>query len=153
MPLVRGINQLCVTRRAPSLVPIQWPAEVYRGGSLPEEHVQFFKDRIDAKIRMKTFFATSTKKATAAKFISPCTLPWRVLWTVRFDPDYSCLNVNYLETVTTIAGEHEFLFPPYSVFTIKKVERDDTRGMHTIEIEAAFDNKAEPLELEVAPWG
>ena len=63
------------------------------------------------------------------------------------------MSVNYLEAGTTgVAGEQEFLFPPYSVFTIRKVERDNTLGIHAIELEAAFDNQEEALDIEVAPW-
>lgn len=153
MGLIRGINLMCVSDRGIPLSPDAYPTEVFRGGSLPEEHLQFFQQRILSKIRMKSFFATSTEKSVATVFMSANDAPWRVLWVVRFTPGYPCVNVNCLETITAITTEHEFLFPPYSVFTIQSCSFTQAFNHYTIELLAAFDNKYESELLEVAPWG
>ena len=55
----------------------------------------------------------------------------------------SCLN----------PGEGEFLFAPYSVFTVRKVEWSHGDGEpHHITIAAALDNSLEPDDLPLAPW-
>ena len=50
-------------------------------------------------------------------------------------------------------GEGEFLFAPYSVFTVRKVNwsKDET-DPHHITIAASLDNSLEPDDLPLAPW-
>ena len=51
-----------------------------------------------------------------------------VHWTIKLDPRgekfsmYRCKHVNYLEKVTNVAGDEEYLFAPYSVFTVVSVK-------------------------------
>ena len=50
-------------------------------------------------------------------------------------------------------GEGEYLFAPYSVFTVKDVKwSDDPREEHRITIAAAIDNAHESDDLPLAPW-
>ena len=50
-------------------------------------------------------------------------------------------------------GELEFLFAPYSVFTVTKVEWAPMLGQtHLIILEAALDNFVEDEDLPLAPW-
>ena len=50
-----------------------------------------------------------------------------------------------------VAGE--YLFSPYSVFTVVKVEfSDENLAPHKISLSAAMDNKLEDEDLPLAPW-
>ena len=78
------------------------------------------------------------------------------LWTVRLDrrgatdPQHRCLHVNLLE-----GDEQEFLFVPYSTFTVEAVQwsrRPTLAKPHHITIFAANDTRAAPEDLPVAPW-
>lgn len=56
---------------------------------------------------------------------------------------------------TECAGEAEYLFVPYSVFTVKSVKSSsnpDYETPHEIHLEAAVDNKHHPETLPLAPW-
>ena len=111
-----------------------------------------------------------------------------VHWTIKLDPRgeksfmFQCKHVNYLEKLTNVAGEGEYLFAPYSVFTVVSVTVTLTPNIyHTlfhssrllslhwtiickvpvqpsagrpIEIclEAAVDNRDHPDDLPISPW-
>ena len=64
-----------------------------------------------------------------------------------------CYYVN-LVTRTNVPGEEEYLFAPYSVFTVVKVHwhAGTDADPHIIELLAAVDNMAEPEDLPLAPW-
>ena len=58
-----------------------------------------------------------------------------------------------------VAGEAEYLFAPYSVFTVQRVEWSvlgaggaTADQPHIVHLEAAVDNLKEPEDLPVAPW-
>ena len=56
---------------------------------------------------------------------------------------------------TNIEGECEFLFVPYSVFTVLKVDWKSPAtwtNPHIIELEAAIDNQLEPDDLPLINW-
>ena len=57
---------------------------------------------------------------------------------------------NYVGTLSASSREAEFLFPPYSVFCVLRLERSPHHL--TVELQAAVDNKLEPEELPLAPW-
>ena len=48
--------------------------------------------------------------------------------------------------------EAEFLFAPYSTFTIKSVKWGDGGKPHKIKIRAATDNSTKPEDLPLSPW-
>ena len=51
------------------------------------------------------------------------------------------------------SGEGEYLFAPFSVFTIRKVKwNDDPLESHSITVTAAVDNALEPDDLPLSPW-
>jgi hypothetical protein len=56
--------------------------------------------------------------------------------------------------VPGLPDEQEFLFAPYSVFTVERAEWNagTVEKPHVIELKAAADNKAEPEDLPLAPW-
>ena len=47
----------------------------------------------------------------------------------------------------------EFLFAPYSAFTVEAVEwASDPDEAHRVVLRAAIDNRREPEDLPLAPW-
>ena len=58
---------------------------------------------------------------------------------------------------TNVQGEEEFLFAPYSVFTVLSVTMPAS-GKPTatypvvIELQAAINNLDEPTDLPISPW-
>ena len=82
-------------------------------------------------------------------------MPSKVRWTIRIDPDRKCLHVNLItKTVPGLPDEKEYLFAPYSAFTVLSARwrAGTTAEPHEIELLAAVDNKAEPEDLPLAPW-
>ena len=60
-----------------------------------------------------------------------------------------CKNVNYL-TKTLVGDEFEYLFAPYSVFTIDRFEESSDPNYntpHVISLTASLDNLLEPAGL------
>ena len=53
-----------------------------------------------------------------------------------------------------VGGEEEFLFAPYSVFTVRSAMwRSGTLAdPHLVELDAAVDNRDEPETLPLAQW-
>ena len=124
------------------------------------EHFPFFA--VGKKYRVPNFLATSFSEDVAQGFLYNAFASGQtpVLWVVRVDPrgadtvKYRCKHVNYVKK-SNVAGEQEFLFAPYSVFTVQKAycpltpsDDDPIR----IELLAATDNLKEPEDLPLAPW-
>ena len=64
-------------------------------------------------------------------------------------------QVNYVESSKFGDLEAEYLFAPYSVFTVVSVAPSAPNSdinPHVITLEAAVDNKIEPKDLPLAPW-
>ena len=92
--------------------------------------------------------------------------PWQepTLWTFHFRADLPesrrCVHVNFIDrTDGTVHGEDEFLFAPYSVFTVRSVAWHPAPVVntyvcepHVIEVDVAPDNRRQPLDLPLAPW-
>ena len=58
-----------------------------------------------------------------------------------------------------MSQEEEFLFAPYSTFTVRSVEVVSKPSVneyeikhHTIHLDVASDNLNEPLDLPLSPW-
>eukprot|EP01046_Picozoa_sp_COSAG06_P086873 COSAG06_NODE_33425_length_490_cov_0.777494_1_plen_96_part_00 len=70
-----------------------------------------------------------------------------MLWIVRVDPageddpTKRCKHVNFVEH-SLVAGEFEYLFTAYSIFTVRRVTWGDGAEPHRIELDAASDNSA-----------
>ena len=70
------------------------------------------------------------------------------------------MHANFIDrTDGTVHGEDEFLFVPYSVFTVRAVRWEAaplvnalTARPHTIDVDVASDNKREARDLPLAPW-
>ena len=58
-----------------------------------------------------------------------------------------------LVSKTLISGELEYLFAPYSVFTLVSVKwSDELVKPHKFTLRPVIDNKLEDEELPLAPW-
>jgi hypothetical protein len=108
--------------------------------------------------RQPAYFATSFSERVADHFIlrvppEPGLL--RVKWLIHIDPVRKCHHVNLVER-TNVTGEEEYLFAPYSAFRVRSATWSEDGGTvehpHVIELDAAVDNKAEPEDLDLAPW-
>jgi hypothetical protein len=159
--LVRGINVLCITRRKPSEQKLPPAMRTFRGGELPMQHVEFYRARVGQKYRVPGYLATSFSEGVAYSFLYNKFAEGKtpVKWIVemdprgRDDPVFKCKQVNYVDTNTL--GEEEFLFAPYSVFTVLDVRvpthpsDDDPVVVRAL---AAVDNLKEDEGLDLAPW-
>ena len=72
---------------------------------------------------------------------------------MRIDPSRKCVHVNLVKK-TNVAGEEEYLFAPYSAFTVLSAtwNAGTDADPHVIELRAAVDNKTKPEDLPLAPW-
>jgi hypothetical protein len=138
---------------------------VATGGGLPTEHQAFFQAGL--KYRAPGFVATSFSRDVAYGFSQrACSERGHpaVLWVVHMHPEgarnprYACKHVNLVRK-THVAGEAEYLFAPYSVFTVQRVEwsvlgaaNATADQPHIVHLEAAVDNQQEPEDLPLAPW-
>ena len=63
------------------------------------------------------------------------------------------MHVNLVKK-SNVPGEEEYLFAPYSAFTVLSTTWNSGTAAdpHIIELEAAVDNQAEPEDLPLAPW-
>ena len=159
--LTRSINQLVNTRR-PELRqhPIDANDFCFRGGGLPDEHQAFYTP--GRKYRVPGFLATSMREYVATGFADTASLyrtRLSVVYYVHLDPRgrddalFRCRHVNLLNKPPP-NPEVEFLFAPYSVFTVTKVEwaAMAPHEAHKIHLEAALDNLDEYEDLPLAPW-
>eukprot|EP00291_Cryptomonas_curvata_P020245 CAMPEP_0172169432 /NCGR_PEP_ID=MMETSP1050-20130122/10700_1 /TAXON_ID=233186 /ORGANISM="Cryptomonas curvata, Strain CCAP979/52" /LENGTH=463 /DNA_ID=CAMNT_0012840485 /DNA_START=198 /DNA_END=1589 /DNA_ORIENTATION=+ len=150
MPMIKAINSLCVSR---GKVDGCWPHEgrCFRGGGLPDCARVFFQ--AGAKYRVPGFLATSFSETVAFRFAerqftaSNGEMP-AVMWTVQVDPrgasdsTLRCKQVTYVKH-SNLGEEQEFLFAPYSVFTVTRTQwsaKPNYRTPHCIWVEAALDN-------------
>jgi hypothetical protein len=72
---------------------------------------------------------------------------------VRIDPARRCVHVNLVtKRVPGLPDEREYLFAPYSAFTVRSAEwrAGSDADPHVLELVAAVDN--EPEDLPLAPW-
>lgn len=158
--VVKGINIRRVMLRANFAVKrIKFPKHgvCFRGTGFRNEHQPFFEK--GRKYRVPGFLATSLSEHIAKQFArrADANHP-RVLWRItvdprgKSDPTYRCNHVNVVRH-TCLKGESEYLFAPYSAFTVTWVRwSQDVITPHTIEVEAALDNKRESEDLPLAPW-
>ena len=106
-----------------STMPIHPPGDVcYRGGGFLDDHWEFFESRVGMKFRQPSYLATSFDVNVANGFIFRSAMPSRVRWTIRIDPERKCKHVN-LVMKSNVPGEQEYLFVPYSAFTVLSVAR------------------------------
>ena len=82
-----------------------------------------------------------------------------IIWVVHVDlsGDHDvarrCKYVNLVSVSNThVAGEAEFLFAPYSIFTVRSVAWDAAGGLHRVELDAATDNKVATITAGGERW-
>ena len=118
---------------------------------------------IGKKYRVPGFLATSLRREIAVAFAykagmtnpsHPC-----AIWRITFDPrgkDHPEYRVRHMALVskTLVVGEQEYLFTPYSVFTLVSVKWNVglLTKPHEFTIQAARDNKEEDECLPLTPW-
>lgn len=106
-------------------------------------------------IRQRAFKADKIAARIEGRPVNP-----PVLYIIQVDPegedDEDKLNQNAnLVQKTNVPGESEYLFVPYSVFTITKCEwqaKPNYQSPHKIYLEAAHDNDIEDEDLPNASW-
>jgi hypothetical protein len=136
--------------------------ETWRGGGFRRQHRTFFERMVGKKYRVPGFLATSCNRAMAVAFAfratrshpsHPC-----AMWRITFDPRgklHSEYRVKHMAFVskTLVAGENEYLFVPYSVFTLVSVKWSaELIKPHEFTIRAAHDNKEEDESMPLTPW-
>jgi hypothetical protein len=132
----------------------------FRGGELPLKHAEFYE--AGKNYRVPGFFATSFNEDVAYRFLYIKFAEGKtpVKWIVELDPrgrdalQYRCKHVNFCKN-SDVPGEEEFLFAPYSVFTVISLTAppaptDDDPVI--VRLQAAVDNLKEPEDLPLAPW-
>ncbi len=149
--IARAINQLCVTadRETAAVHPPNFVC--YRGAGFDEAYRSFFV--AGRRFRQPAYLATSFSREVALRFLRRSTMAAKVLWLIRIDPQRKCAHVNLVQE-SNVPGEEEYLFAPYSAFTLitSKWGSGTDEDPHVIELAAAPDNKAEPEDLPLAPW-
>jgi hypothetical protein len=124
---VRAVNTLLVTRpREDKSFPFPPKGVLYRGGGLPAEHKDFYQ--VGKSFRVAGFLAASFSKIVAEKFmvLADGSKEQCVIWEIRLDPRgehshvYKCKHVSYVR-YSNLEHEMEYLFAPYSPFTVKEV--------------------------------
>ena len=160
--LTRSINQLCVVR-AKGLVAFPADGVLFRGSALIDVARPFYV--VGKKYRVPGFLATSFAEKVAKKFLvqshfnaggarRPAVL-YRVHLDLRGATDvaFRCMHVNLVQH-TAVPGEEEYLFAPYSVFTVRAVawNAGTAREPHVVDLDAAIDNAEEPEDVPLAPW-
>ena len=151
--ITRAINELLVVRRTGLHPPDN--NVVYRGGGLPAQHQAFFTK--GKQYRVPMFLASSFQKKIAQQVFCRRAqqdgLP-PVLWVIHLDAEWGCMHVNHVQK-TQVAGEGEYLFVPYAVFTVQDTQWSDSPTWmqpHVVTLRAAVDNLLEPDSLPLAPW-
>jgi len=151
--LCKGINKLCTEGRV-SKTLIAWPKNyiLYRGAGLPDKYRPFFIK--GKKYRVPHFLATSREISTSKSFCkrqnNPC-----ILYYFHVDKTNGCCHANYVDR-TNVDGEDEFLFSPYSVFTVvdNPIWKNNPTWVepHEVHLLVAVDNKLENEMLPLSPW-
>merc|ERR1712150_138705 len=154
-----GINERRVTREGGiNLAEATFPPKgtCWRGGAFDNQFRSFFTK--GKMYRIPVFLATSAKETIAESFLFkvPKTQA-RVKWRVQVHPKgeknakYRTHHMTFVSK-TLIPGEGEYLFAPFSIFTVFKAKwSKDKSEPHLIVLKAAVDNIYEK-ELPLAPW-
>ena len=170
--ITHALNAFCVTRRSHGS-PVRWPPEhvTYRGTAMPRIFKEFFT--VGKKYRAPMFVATSFREAVAGNFLMRLPPPANdqtpplqepTLWCFHFNSNLPeserCMQGKLIDRNDGTVGEElEFLFSPYSVFTVRDVSwharplvNEYVTQPHVIDVDVASDNKREPKDLPLAPW-
>eukprot|EP00039_Didymoeca_costata_P005973 m.86303 g.86303 ORF g.86303 m.86303 type:complete len:435 (+) comp13052_c1_seq2:325-1629(+) len=162
--LARAIKELCLADLAsPQALPFPPNNCVYRGAVIPKKNLEFYT--VGKRYRARGFLASSFSESIARQY---CQDVWdehdqayeSVLYVIHIDPfgKYDrtklCKNANILKKSLN-EGDTEYIFTPYSVFTVGIVHISPDpcpTTPHVIHVQAALDSALEPLDLPLAPW-
>ena len=164
VPIFRSLNALRTRRLGEGVskdVVVYPPdGQLWRGSTFNDKFRPFFEGMLGKKYRVPGFLATSENRQIAVAFAlkaggngHPC-----VVWRITFDPrgkDHPKYRVKHMTFVskTLIVGEHEYLFAPYSVFTLASVKwSEELITPHEFSIRSALDNRKEDEDLPLTPW-
>ena len=156
--IVRAINMQCVSRFSGK--HIKWPKSntTYRGTNMPHSAVMWYTQGKEYRVPM--YLATSSDEDTAEGFMREASGVEPVMFIFHFDKVKRCKHVNFIDkTDKTVKGEKEYLFAPYSVFTVRRAEIVKEprvtfceRIFHIIEVDVAYDNTKSSLDLPLSEW-
>jgi len=156
--IVRALNMQCVSRLSGK--HIKWPKSnvTYRGTNMPRAAMMWYTQGKEYRVPM--YLATSSDEEKAEEFMRGGAGIEPVMFIFHFDKVKRCKHVNFVDkTDGTVKGEKEFLFAPYSVFTVRRVEVVKEakvtcfeRVFHIIEVDVAYDNAKHSLDLPLAEW-
>jgi len=133
----------------------------WRGGGFRDVFKEFFKR--GKSYRVPGFLATSLEVREAMGFIHRSTTEHpRILWCIMLDgrgrteSEFRCKHAKFV-LKTEVEGEMEFLFAPYSVFTVIRTDFSpqdwsSRSARYTVCIEASIDNDSSEKNLGLAPW-
>ena len=155
--LVRSLNRLCVTRTRVDGTPPRFPpgGHCWRGGGFDDSLKDFFC--VGRQYRVPGFLATSFSTVKTDEFVYRAVQDGGrsgILWHVLVDPRgenefrHLCKHANYVSH-THVAGEAEYLFAPYSVFTVVDVTwspTPDDRTPHRVTLQALTDNREKRVQ-------
>ena len=100
------------------------------------------------------FLASSVQEMVAEGFVQRRNPAWEgIIWHIYAPLMSGTASVNHIAR-TNCEGEDEFLFAPYSAFTVLQVDwaAGTTMSPHEVHIMACVDNKEEDEGLPNAPW-
>jgi hypothetical protein len=151
-------------RDAPQLNIFPPNAITYRGMTIPKEEIEFYCANQTKKYRAPMYVATSFSKDTASQFLLISAGGGReyVMFYFYFNPQgvhnpvYRCRNVSLItKRAAGISDEYEYLFVPYSVFSIRNVKCQvvcTPENPHEVHLDVALDNKQESELLPLPSW-
>ena len=164
----RALTAFVVVRNQPGVPQPPLPARTYRGGSLPRsKHFFFCAGR---QYRQPMFLSSTADVQQAHDFMqerasdgSLTSKTDAVLWTFVFDPRLGCNHINLIDRHDGHLGgdanqavEDEWLFAPYSFFTVESVDykvNPRWTDPHHVVLKVAPDNQLERTDVPNAPWG
>ena len=175
--MVECINSLLVGSRGrlqkipdevvvfPSVCNLEGPAyglpASYRGAGMPIDKLEFYQGLVGKSFRVSGLLATSLSTTISYGFMNMARengLP-AAIYIITYDPRgkddvrYTCKHVNYVNA-SNVSGEAEYLFAPYSPFTVKEVRKGtgSLQNPHEVYLEAGLDSLDFDEELPVTPW-
>ena len=155
----RALCAFIITRNRPGLSRPTLPPRTYRGGGLPPDKHYFFMP--GKQYRMSMFLSSTADRLKTNPFMQDKEDP--VLWTFVFDPNLGCKHINLIDRHDGHLGgdanqavEDEWLFAPYSFFTVESVDykvNPRWTDPHHVVLKVAPDNQLERTDVPNAPWG
>jgi len=155
MPIVKALNLHCAGERRSKVRADGWDDhKCYRGSGFNMAYKFFFKNGV--MFRTTGFIATSQDISVAKGFMKRVSAPLQpIQWTFHIDTENKCWHVNLMNH-TMVPGELEFLFSPFSTFTVRAVHWAEGEvnwlNPHKIELAVHPDNQLASKTVPLAPW-